>query len=177
MAAPAPTSAIDMDNPETDTRKAFEGLTQAEQEQHGACRRGSAGGLLEEGCSMVWLDLDPVTPFRFHQSARRRSPSTSAWTTRRCLRRARWRRRVRLRGFELGLEFCLPARGETNTLLLYASNPPDPDATRPNRGGEPGGARARGGDQAAGAAGGDGGDPGGGGAHPGMYVFGLLDWL
>lgn len=35
MAAPAPTSALDMDNPETDTREAFQRLTEAEKEQHG----------------------------------------------------------------------------------------------------------------------------------------------
>jgi hypothetical protein len=44
MAAPAPTSALDMDNPETDTRQAFEGLTEAAREQEGACVHMHAGG-------------------------------------------------------------------------------------------------------------------------------------
>ncbi len=35
MAAPKPTSALDMDNPETDTRQAFEALGEAQQEQKG----------------------------------------------------------------------------------------------------------------------------------------------
>ena len=40
MAAPDPTSALDMDNPETDTREAFQGLTRAE--EHGAREWGNA---------------------------------------------------------------------------------------------------------------------------------------
>ena len=35
MAAPTPTSALDMDNPEEDTLEAFHGLTEAAKAQHG----------------------------------------------------------------------------------------------------------------------------------------------
>lgn len=49
MASPTPTSALDYENPETDTREAFEGLTEAEKEQHGTCV-----GLMGDG--LVHLD-------------------------------------------------------------------------------------------------------------------------
>jgi hypothetical protein len=35
MANPTPTAALDMDNPELDTRQAFEALGEAEREQEG----------------------------------------------------------------------------------------------------------------------------------------------
>lgn len=47
MAAPTPTSALDYENPETDTREAFEGLTEAEKEQHGTCVGLMGDGLVD----------------------------------------------------------------------------------------------------------------------------------
>lgn len=52
MAAPSPSSALDLDNPEIDTREAFQGLTEAEREQHGGC------WVLCVACFRAWLQSD-----------------------------------------------------------------------------------------------------------------------
>lgn len=74
----------------------------------------------------------------------------------------------------------MPLRG-SDTLCAMSACKPVPSlflltslflSPRSHRGGEPGDARARGGNEGAGTAGGDGGDAGGGGAHPGGRVAG-----
>lgn len=58
MAAPTPTSALDMDNPEEDTLEAFHGLTAAAKAQHGQ--------LASMRFRLKWYDSQSDGPHLFH---------------------------------------------------------------------------------------------------------------